>query len=123
MLIYINPSKEKIITDWPYSHALRTKVTFSVEQGEGKERAVRITINPKTGKANKPKKLTYARKVLFVDGSDGRTYIMQSVGWAISVMQSNMRYQQERIGVEDERYIKLTAMFDEEITATINVGE
>ena len=114
MMMYTNPRKSITIEDWPYG-SKRVKCCFSVEQVKTatgfKERAVRITVNPKTGAANKPKKLTYAHKVLFVDGSDGKTYIMQDVGWAINVMQSNMKLQQEYINRDDTRYLGLYNMF------------
>lgn len=122
MMKYTNPRKNLLIKDWPYG-SKKTDCMFEVEETKGKQRAVKTTRNPKTGRWNKPKKLTYAQKVLFVDGSDGKTYIMQSVGWAISVMQSNMKLQQEYINVQDDRYIELAAMFEPEVTATINLGE
>lgn len=121
MLTYSNPRKEVIVEDWPYGNK-RVKCHFSVEESKGKQRAVRITENPKGG-WNKPKKLTYARKVLFVDGSDGKTYILQQVGWALSVMQSNMKYSQESIDVKDDRYQALADMFDDEVKVSFNVGE
>ena len=110
--MYTNPRRNVLIDDWPYGNK-RVKCMFEVEENKGKERAVRTTENPKTGSWNKPKKLTYAQKVLFVDGSDGRTYIMQSVGWAISVMQSNMKLSQEYIDDKDDRFETLNKMFGE----------
>jgi len=120
---YSNPRREVIITDWPYSHSKRTTATFSIEEGKGKERAVRVTVNPKTGRVNAPKKMTYARKVLFVDGDDGKLYILQSVGWGFVVMQSNMKYQEEVISIGDVQALSLARMFDfdEEVTIEINV--
>jgi len=110
---YSNPRKEVVVNDWPYSRALRTKCTFTVEKGKGKERAVRVTVNPKTGRENPPKRLTYARKVLFVDGDNGRTYVLNLTGNAISVMQGNMRFSEEYIGPDDSRFETLLAMFEE----------
>lgn len=112
MLNYTNPRKNVLIEDWPYGNK-RVRCMFEVEENKVKERAVRTTENPKTGSWNKPKKLTYARKVLFVDGSDGRTYILSHVGFAISVMQSNMKYSQEYIASDDERFENLNKMFGE----------
>lgn len=111
MLSYSNPRKEVIIDNWPYGNK-RVQCQFMVEESKGKQRAVRITENPKGG-WNKPKKLTYARKVLFVDGSDDKTYILNQVGHAISVMQSNMKYSQEYIGPDDSRFETLNEMFGE----------
>jgi len=109
MLNYTNQRKEVLVDNWPYGNK-RVQCQFSIEESKGKQRAVRITENPKGG-WNKPKKLTYARKVLFVDGDDGKTYILNQVGNAISVMQSNMKYSQEYIGPEDDRYENLNSMF------------
>ncbi|MBW1853218.1 MAG: hypothetical protein JRJ00_00805 [Deltaproteobacteria bacterium] len=109
---YSNPRKSVTIEDWPYG-SKRTRCKFLVEKSKGKERAVRITTNPKNGRDNKPKKLTYARKVLFVDGDDGRTYVMNQVGHAINIMQSNMKYTEEYISTEDTRFGQLNLMFME----------
>jgi len=113
MKIYTNPRKDVMVEDWPYG-SKRTKCHFYVEESKGKQRACRVTTNPKTGRDNKPKKLTYAIKVLFVDGDDGRTYVMQMVGFSISIMQSNMQLQEEYIGDQDDRYKALEQMFIDE---------
>ena len=106
---YSNPRKEAVIEDWPYGNK-RVTCTFSVEENKGKERAVRVTGNPKGG-TNKPKKLTYANKVLIVDGDDGKTYLLNHNGFGISVTQSNMKYQEEFVIEGNEQYAKLDAMF------------
>jgi len=113
MLQYSNPRKKVVIKDWPYGRGLRVKCTFTVETAKGKERAVRVTQKP-TGGDNAPKRLTYARKVLFVDGDDGKTYIMNQTGNAISIMQSNMKYSQEYISSDDSRFDDLNKMFEGE---------
>ena len=112
MLNYTNPRKSVLIEDWPYGNK-RVRCMFEVEAKKGKERAVRTTENPKNGQWNKPKTLTYARKVLFVDGDDGKTYILNQVGHSISVMQSNMKYTQEYIGPDNSRFETLNKMFEE----------
>lgn len=122
MLQYSNLRREITIQDWPYGNK-RVKCHFYVETKGKKERAMRATVNPKTGNWNKPRKLTYASKVLFADGNDGKTYILQSVGWAISVMQSNMKLQEEYINVKDVRYQALADVFNQPVTTTVNVGE
>ena len=110
---YSNPRKSVTINDWPYSHNKRTTATFTVEEGKGKERAVRVTVNPKTGRINAPKKTTFARKVLFVDGDDGKLYVMNQVGWGISIMQSNMKYSEEIISDDAPQFNHLNNMFSE----------
>lgn len=111
-LTYSNPRKNVVIEDWP-SGKLRTKATFTVEEGKGKERAVRVTVNPKTGRENAAKKLTYARKVVFVDGSDDRLYILELSDYGfISVMKGTFDYQHETIWPDkDERFSSLMEFF------------
>ncbi len=106
---YTNPRKEAVIEDWPYGNK-RVTCTFFIETKGDKERAVRVTTRP-TGGHNKPKKLTYAKQVLIVDGDDGKTYILNDNGFAITVTQSNMKYQEEFIIESDARYANLNAMF------------
>jgi len=112
MLNYTNPRKEVVIKDWPYGNK-RVKCKFYIEDSKGKQRACRATINPDTNDWNRPKKLTYARKVLFVIGSDDKTYIMNQVGFSISIIQSNMKLSQEYICSDDGRFETLNAMFGE----------
>ena len=59
-----------MIEDYPLGGSKRGQCTFSVERSKGKVRAVRTT----TGK---PKLDTYCSKLVFVDGDDGRTYIIK----------------------------------------------
>lgn len=107
---YSKAVKNLTIDNWPYGRK-QVQAVFSVEQNKGKERAVRVTQNPKGG-WNKPKKMTYASKVLFVTGEDEKTYILQlTESGFISVMQSNFKYQQEAIFNNDPRFNKLLVMF------------
>ena len=113
MITYSNPRKQAEFTDWP-SGKLRTRCVFTVEAKPGKgERAVRVTTDPKTGRESAPKALTYARRVRIVDGSDGKTYIAELTLYGfVSIMQSNMQFQQESINVDDLRYAAVHALFD-----------
>ena len=107
---YSNAVTDLTINDWPYGRK-QVQAIFSVEQNKGKERAVRITQNPKGG-WNKPKKMTYAKKILFVTGEDNKTYILElSEFGSISVMQSNFKFQQEVIYKDDARFNDLLTMF------------
>lgn len=110
---YSNPQKNLLIKDWPYGR-VKTDCMFEVEEVKGKQRAVKTTRNPKTGSWNKPSKMTYAIKVLFVTGDDGRTYVMQFVGWAFSVMEGNFKYQKEVIADDDPRFKSIMDMFKTE---------
>lgn len=101
-LTYSNPRLFASINNWP-SGQKRVVATFTIEQTAKGERAVRIT----TGA---PKKLTYARRMRIVDGSDGKTYIaaLSDFG-SITIFQGNMQYNQETIGLNDPRYAAILA--------------
>ncbi len=102
-LTYRNPRKDVVITDWP-SGSLRTTATFHIEANKKGERAVRTTINPKTGRINAPKALTYSPKVRFVDGSDGRLYVISFKG--------TFDFSQEAIFERDPRFASVLALFE-----------
>ncbi len=111
ILIYSNPRTEYTTDSWPYGR-FQTTATFTIESVKGKERAARITVNPKTGRINKPKKTTYSSKARIVDGSDGRTYIAELTAYgAVSIRQSDMHHQQEYISDNDPRYQDLIKLF------------
>lgn len=111
---YSNPRMHAIIADWPYGSNLRTTATFAIETHPKRgQRAVRTTINPKTGKPTAPKPGTYARKARIVDGDDGRTYIAQLTQYGfVYIMQSNMQYSQESIHDRDPRFAAALALFN-----------
>jgi len=64
--------REVVIEDWPYGRSKRCIMKFSVEIKGKYERMVKQSIF--NGRANKPKKETYAKKVFFIeiDGKIGR---------------------------------------------------
>jgi hypothetical protein len=115
-LQYSNPRKSVAIDNWPAGGRIVTAL-FSVEQGKGNlERAVRVTSKPGTPNVlNAPKKLTYARKVVYVDGSDGRLYILELAANYnfVTVMRGTFDYNQETIHSDDERHQALIAMLNE----------
>lgn len=113
-MIYSNPCKVLHVKDWPYGRGIYVECIFSIEENKGKERAIRITAKPNGIGHNKPKKLTYTKSVVFVDGNDGRTYILNNDGEGshISVMQSNMKLQEEVIYPDDSRYSGMIKFFD-----------
>ena len=110
MLTYSNARRSATIEGWPYGQ-LKTIANFAIETKPGKgDRAVRTTINPKTGNPTSPKALTYCKRAAIVDGSDGRTYIAcLSLYGLISIMQGNMQLQQESMRSDDARYPVLRA--------------
>ena len=109
---YSNPRTEAIFHDWPYGNK-RCNCLFYVEASKGKERAVRKTDNPKTGRWNKPKTMTYAYNVCFMDGDDGRIYVMNFTGNAVSIMKSDMKLQHEYIGADDEQYREIIKLYND----------
>jgi hypothetical protein len=67
------------VDDYPYGRE-RTKAKFSVEtMKNGNQRGVMQTLNPKTGRWNKPKKTTSGKKVKIVQVG-GKTYIATDHG-------------------------------------------
>ena len=74
MITFSNPRQQATFTDWPLGGSKRGNCTFSVEFKKGKGwRFSRVT----TGK---PKTSTYGGRCAIVDGSDGRTYLLQFAG-------------------------------------------
>jgi hypothetical protein len=111
--MYSNPRLHAVIENWP-SGQHRTTATFTIERHPRRgERGTRTTVNPKTGQPSAPKVLTYARRARIVDGSDGKTYILQDHGKMISIMQSNMQFSEGRpIFPDHPEYPVLLALFD-----------
>ena len=114
---YSNPRKKILFQDWPYGNK-RCKCLFIVEENKGRERATKTTTNPKNNLWNKVKKATYSYGVLFMDGDDGRTYIVNDTGFAISIFDSSMKLQHEYFGKEDERYDAIMHHFNHFTTAS-----
>jgi len=111
MLKFTNPRLTFTTNDWPYG-SKRTTATFTIEANKRGERVSRVTINPKSGRINKPKTTTYATKVRIVDGSDGRTYIAHLTEYGfIKIMQSNLQYSQETIHHGNDRFSDVVALF------------
>ena len=111
---YTNPRLEAVIENWP-SGQHRTTATFRIETHPKRgQRAVRTTINPKTGKPSAAKTTTYARQVRIVDGSDGRTYIAELTMYGfITIMQSNLQFEAEpAIWPKDARHAALLTLFN-----------
>ena len=106
MKTYSNPRMSATIGNWP-SGQHRVTATFTIEQNPKRgERGTRTT----TGAT---KKLTYARKARSVDGDDGRTYIAELTMYGfVTIMQSNMKFNEETIHETDSRYPQVRALFE-----------
>jgi hypothetical protein len=106
-LTYSNPRMSAEIPNWPGGRNKRVIARFEIEQDAKRgERAVRTTDGA-------PKKLTYAKKVRIVDGSDGRTYIAELTAWEgfISIMRGDMKIQHEAIFESNPRYAQALELF------------
>jgi hypothetical protein len=90
-LVYTNPRLAAEIPDWP-SGKDRVTAHFRIEQNHNGERACRRTTGAE-------KKLTYAKKMRIVDGSDGKTYIaaLSFYGSMIAIYRGDMKFQEEII--------------------------
>jgi hypothetical protein len=79
MLPFSNPRLVAEFNDWPIGGNHRGQCKFVVELGN--KRGIRIsrTTTDKNGAWCKPKFTTYGGPAVIVDGSDGKTYILQAV--------------------------------------------
>jgi hypothetical protein len=112
-LTYTNPRLRATIDNWPMGGNKRGTAFFSIEVKTGKgERGVRVTKTDDSPMPGKPKFLTFTRKARIVDGDDGKTYIAELSRYGfISIMQSNMQFEQESIHTDAERYPALLTLF------------
>ena len=63
-----------VAPDYPYGFILRTEMHYFVEQNKKGWRAVTQSLNPKTGKMNKPKQGTYHPLPIYVAVNDENGY-------------------------------------------------
>ncbi len=116
--IYTNPRTYAAFPDWPYGRKTRTLCTFTVEIvgafAGRRERISKVTVNPRTGRENKAKKTTFAPQVRIVDGSDGKTYILQKSNYSMVLyIKKSDFFDFESIHPEDERYDSVRKLFTE----------
>jgi hypothetical protein len=103
-MLYSHPRTTAEFDNWP-SGGSRVLCRFYIENDKkGRERVCRQT--QKNGQWGKPKKTTYGARCAIVDGEDGRTYVLiRSENYPmISVVQSNLQFQQETFHYENEDY-------------------
>lgn len=104
MKTYSNLVDVLVVDDWPISSSLKGKAEFTIEKNKKGERVCRIT-EDKWGKPCKPKYGTYGKRVRIATGSDGKTYIVSITEYnQLHVMQGNLKYSEEYITEDDERY-------------------
>jgi hypothetical protein len=88
MIQFSNPRLSASFTDWPLGGGRRGPCFFNVRTEKRGARVERVT----TGK---PKYTTYGTRCCLVDGSNGRTYILQEskdYGRAIRVVMSDLMH-------------------------------
>jgi hypothetical protein len=109
-LTFSNPRKEAMIEDWPIGRQ-RCRASFMVETHPTRgERVCRVTENKSRTGWNAPKRTTYGSKCVIVDGSDGRTYILDHSGdyGMITIRDGNMKHTKETVFADDtERFAEL----------------
>lgn len=111
--------RDIVFHHWPHGRH-QTTARFWIERDPKRgDRCCRTTIDPKTGKESKPKKLTFSPLQYIAKGEDDKTYIVTFRGSHITVMQSNMQYEQETIWPvvgygeeqkEDPRYMEMVQL-------------
>lgn len=61
-----------VVDDYPYGRQIRTQIRYWLETTKNGDRFVSQTLNPKTGRWNKPKKSTYCEVgVIFIEPDTG----------------------------------------------------
>lgn len=123
MLTFSNPRSTAEFDDWPIGGSNRGKCRFTVEAKVKNRmnvfRFTRTTTN-KAGAWCKPKVKTYGGPAAIVDGSDGRTYLIQLAGIYdfITVSRSDF-FNEPSIGnggtvyADDPRHAELLALLKE----------
>ena len=116
MVTFSNPRLRAEFPDWPMGGSKRATCVFQVECHP--KRGYRFT-RQTTGKA---KTHTYGGRAAIVDGSDGRTYLIQFAGAFdfISVSRSDFMCAEEAVlgyhhavFPRDEKYAELSALIAE----------
>jgi len=107
---YSNPRREAMIEDWPFGR-FTCRAWFQVETKKNKgERVARRTENKSRTGWNKPKTCIYARRVMIVDGDDGKTYILREYRSHIDVFGGDMKYSHAALWPDHEDYANAAEM-------------
>ena len=80
MVTFSNPRLRAEFADWSLGGSKRGRCVFHVERHDKRGWRFVRTTTESTGRVNKPKKETYGGKAAIVDGSDGKTYLIQFAG-------------------------------------------
>lgn len=127
---HTTPESAFVVDDYPYGFRLRTQIRYWIETKKGHgQRFCSQTLNPKTGKWNKPKASTYhVIAVMTLDESNGYVHYetLQSGGWSKEeqIVDFETRHA-SAIGDWERgaiRYIRATNKANEMIKVTIHAA-
>ena len=114
---YVSPETAYVVPDYPYGFTLRTQIRYWVEtKPKFGQRFVSQTLNPKTGKWNKPKAGNYFQAVVLLVNQDEASPEFGYVSYAaLSTYSSNEeiaeflgQYQTDQLAYKDlEEIIKV----------------
>lgn len=123
LLGYTSPETAYVVDDYPYSFKLRTKIRYWIEtKPPYGQRFVSQTLNPDTGKWNKPKASTYSSlRVMYLDE---KGYVQNDgfiSGWGKHLLAfgrdySLDAYQRKIFAILVDRYVAIGLLKQEEIT-------
>lgn len=82
---------ELVVDDYPYGQ-FTTQARWYIEKSGRGQRVCRVTVNPKTGRPNKPNCTTYNVAWKIGVGSDGRTYLLGGRPGQLGFMAGDMKY-------------------------------
>lgn len=68
---HVSEDTAYLVDDYPYGFKLRTQIRYWIETTKHGDRMVSQTLNPKTGRWNKPKKTTYVKVAALYLNDDG----------------------------------------------------
>lgn len=92
-----------VVEDYPYGRQT-TEAVFAVEGSPGKMRVCRLTVDPKSGRRNKPKCTTFGVSAKIGVGSDGRTYPVVGRPGQITVWSWDMKHTLGSVFAKDSAY-------------------
>ena len=91
------------VDDYPYGRE-RTTAEWYVEEKGKKARVCRVTVNPKTGRTNKPSCTTYGSSAVIGLGTDGRAYPIVGKPGQIGVYSGDMKHMVGSAFAQDSDY-------------------
>jgi hypothetical protein len=113
MAEYTSSVTRLVVEDYPIGGGNRGVAIYDVES-KGYKQRIRRVCEKATGGVGKPKTTTYGEKCRILIGDDGKTYPTTWNGSFYSVMQSNMKFQEESIFPDNEKFAKIEHLFDAE---------